>query len=181
MAAEHCKKSPLTGGFGGISRSAVTTSCATTNVQYRMETPVQPERVRGNPPFWKRAVSIEMTIIPPPRGDRAAGCRAETRSQRIVKGTRPALPPFTTGRRRTAGTFVGRPGAAPTRKDKAMNWDQIESKWSAMTKRVRVDWGGETGQERQTAGSNREIVTAEVVMLRETGSEGAAPERTVRV
>lgn len=32
------------------------------------------------------------------------------------------------------------PGTAMTRKDFTMNWDQIEHRWAAMTRRVRADW-----------------------------------------
>jgi hypothetical protein len=31
-------------------------------------------------------------------------------------------------------------GTAMTRGDFAMNWDQIENKWAAMTRRIRSDW-----------------------------------------
>lgn len=61
-----------------------------------------------------------------------------------------------------------------------MNWDQIESKWSAMTERVRMGWGSETGNERQAAGAGRAITTVEIVMLQETGAEPVVPKRTVQ-
>ncbi len=62
-----------------------------------------------------------------------------------------------------------------------MNWDQIERKWSAMTRRVRVDWGGETGKEQQATGSGREIAAVGIVMLQETRPEPVMPKRTVRM
>jgi hypothetical protein len=34
-------------------------------------------------------------------------------------------------------------GTAMTRKDTAMNWDQIETKWALMTRRIRADFGDE--------------------------------------
>lgn len=40
---------------------------------------------------------------------------------------------------RSHGRVIG-PGTAMTRKDFTMDWDQIENKWAAMTRRVRADW-----------------------------------------
>jgi hypothetical protein len=62
-----------------------------------------------------------------------------------------------------------------------MNWDQIERKWSAMTMRVRVDWGGETGKEQKATGSSRGITTVAVVMVQETGPERVVTKQAVRV
>ena len=34
-------------------------------------------------------------------------------------------------------------GTAMTRKDFAMNWNQIENKWAVMTRRIRSDWSAD--------------------------------------
>jgi hypothetical protein len=40
----------------------------------------------------------------------------------------------------TSSRQVNDPGTAMTQKDFAMDWNQIENKWAAMTRRVRADW-----------------------------------------
>jgi hypothetical protein len=62
-----------------------------------------------------------------------------------------------------------------------MNWDQIESKWSAMTRRVRLEWGGEAGKEQQATVPGTGVVAVEMVMVQETGLERGVPKRTVRI
>ena len=37
-------------------------------------------------------------------------------------------------------------GTAMTRKDTNVNWDQIESKWALMTRRIRADWGDDLNE-----------------------------------
>lgn len=64
------------------------------------------------------------------------------------------------------------PGTAMTRKDSAMDWTQIETKWAAMTLRVRADWtadraDGNTPLARRVA---RGAVPAAVIPARQAGA-----------
>jgi hypothetical protein len=40
-----------------------------------------------------------------------------------------------------------------------MDWDQIEAKWAAMTRRIRADWPTSCQTSRATTGRHAEIVT----------------------
>jgi hypothetical protein len=53
-------------------------------------------------------------------------------------------------------------GTAMTRGDIAMNWDQIETKWAAMTRRIRADWAPDRIDE--TAAPVRRVKRTEVTL-----------------
>jgi len=62
-----------------------------------------------------------------------------------------------------------------------MNWDQIESKWSAMTQRVRMDFCAriEKQAEKQTSGQGG--TSAGRVMLSDTKTDNVMPKRTLQL
>lgn len=92
-------------------------------------------------------------------------------------GTCSGLPTLMdTGNQRSAGRLR----AALARKDKSMNWDQIERKWFAMAQRARMDWGAEIKKEPESLRSVRAVTTVEIVVQKDARHENVLPKRTMR-
>ena len=67
------------------------------------------------------------------------------------------------------------PGTAMTRKDFQMEWDQIENKWAAMTRRIRADWSDNQAQGIGTAARR----TPRLVALPPLGPDQKTAARSV--
>ena len=61
-----------------------------------------------------------------------------------------------------------------------MNWDQIESKWAAMTRRVRADWTSDTPDAitKSVRGAPDPEVTASGLADRKTGTVTGVSQKT---
>lgn len=62
-----------------------------------------------------------------------------------------------------------------------MNWDQIESKWSAMTQRVRMDFGGRIEKQSEKISSGQGAASAGRVMLSDSKTDSVMPKRTLQL
>ena len=61
-----------------------------------------------------------------------------------------------------------------------MNWDQIESKWAAMTRRVRADWPSNRPDAiaKSVRGTPEPEVTASILADRKTGVVTGVSQKT---